>query len=944
MKELIKNTKMLWFFIMAISFIGCNDDDDANLPELVASFAHTINEDTGAVSFLNLSENADSYTWDFGDGTTSTEINPIRSFPTGTYTIELSAKNAAGASGKFTDEIVIDIPLPINFPINFDDPNVKYDITTFSGVAFEIVDNPDASGTNTSTSKVGAITNSGAAFEGFFFDLGMPLDLTTLKSVKVNFWSDTPIDVLLKLEQGTGADAETSASHGGTGWEEIIFNFSSDASYSRFTMFVDGSGTTAGTFYIDDITQIETPAATSGCTTTEIAATALPLNFEGCETFPSADNFGAGITSELASNPSKTGINTSDFVLKVDKPTGSDFFAGIQNTFASNFDLTTTNVFKAKVYSTKAGVIFRFELLANPNDGSIGNPAPVFVTVPTADEWIEVEFTFTGLPAGPTAYNQLVIKPDNDQADSAITDGGTYYFDDISLSESGGGGSTGQGSIDAACTGSSLQDFETADNSIFGDFGGGTAVIVDNPNTTVNTSAKVGQMQKFAGEVFGGTTMSLDAPQDFANGEVFTMDVFSQRASALTFKLEGLNIEKVITTAGTGWETMTFDFTGETGAAAVPAITLIFDNGTNGDAAGDPDAWTFLFDSLRLCDSGGGSTGQGSIDAACTGSSLQDFETADNSIFGDFGGGTAVIVDNPNTTVNTSAKVGQMQKFAGEVFGGTTMSLDAPQDFANGEVFTMDVFSQRASALTFKLEGLNIEKVITTAGTGWETMTFDFTGETGAAAVPAITLIFDNGTNGDAAGDPDAWTFLFDNLRLCDSGGGGGGTCPAPPAGDLVSNGDFETGTDSCWNVFQNGGTAVLDNTISNGGTWSGKLATNGPSNPAFKQEGIGVGTVIAGDVVQITFDHIGSVVQPGAVFNVLLFGEGAAPGASFTHVFSPAPALTGSWTTFTGTFTIPAGTDVTGGISFLIEAVCGGDAGCSVSANIDNVSVTLNP
>ena len=62
-----------------------------------------------------------------------------------------------------------------------------------------------------------------------------------------------------------------------------------------------------------------------------------------------------------------------------------------------------------------------------------------------------------------------------------------------------------------------------------------------------------------------------------------------------------------------------------------------------------------------------------------------------------------------------------------------------------------------------------------------------------------------------------------------------------------------------------------------------------------------------------------------------------------FTHVFSPAPTLAGSWTTFTGTFTIPA-VDVSEGISFLIETVCGGAAGCSVSANIDNVTVTLNP
>ncbi len=750
MKQLIKRTQIIWLFILAISFVGCNEDDDVNLPEVVASFAKTINADTGTVSFLNLSENADSYTWDFGDGTSSTEINPIKSFATGTYTVALTAENGAGASSTFEDELVVDIPLPVGLPITFDDPNVNYDVTTFGGVTFEIVDNPDASGSNTSNSKVGAITNGGAAFEGFYFDLGRPIDLATLKSIKVNFWSDTPIDVLLKLEEGTAGAVEATASHGGSGWEETFFNFDSDASYSRFTLFVDPSGTTAGTFYIDDIEQAETPAASSGCIGTPIPAVALPLDFEGCETFPSSDNFGAGITSELGQNPSKSGINTSDFVLKVDKPTGSDFFAGIQNTFASNFDLTTTNIFKVKVYSTKANAVIRFELALNPQSNPVtGNPAPVYVTVPNANEWTEVEVIFTGLPGAPTAYNQLVIKPDNDQTDSPITAGGTYYFDDLTLSSDSGSGGPGQGEIAVPCVGSLLQDYEAADNSIFSDFGGGTAVIIDNPNTTVNTSVKVGQMQKFAGEPFGGTTMSLDTPEDFANGEVFTMDVFSQKASALTFKLEGLNIEKVITTAGTGWETMTFDFTGETGAAAVPAITLIFDNGTPGDAAGDPDAWTFLFDNLRLCDSGGGGT---TCPAPPAGDLVSngDFEAGEGCWQLIQNGGTVTLSTTESNGGGTNSA--QIQTAPGvnpaikqERFGvgiylpnteyRVTFDIKASTPLTTGAVFKAFTFSEGADGSATPATQHILEGGLATVSNSWETKTYTFTSAANADQV-----------------------------------------------------------------------------------------------------------------------------------------------------------------------------------------------------------------
>ena len=454
MKQLTTKFKLVSVFVLAL-LLGCESDDSILLPTILSNFTFTLDEDTGTVEFINISEKATSYQWDFGDGDTSTEINPIKTYTaSGTYTVVLTASNTAGATSTFEDEITIVIKEPITLPITFDNNNVNYDlgVSTFNGAAFEILDNPDVSGTNDKSSKVGKITNSGAAFEGIFFDLGTPVDLSTEQTITANFWSEEPIDILMKLELGTGSETEVSASHGGTGWETISFNFASTESYSRITLFVDGPGTTAGDFFIDDVEQVETATTPSGCVDTPVAAAALPVDFEGCETFLSSENFGDGITSGLAENPSKAGINTSDFVLQVDKPSGSSFFAGIQNTFENNFDLTTTDVFKLKVYSTKANVVFRFELALNPQtDPVTGNPAPVFVTIPNANEWTEVEFTFTNLPGGPTAYNQLVIKPDNDEVDSAITEGGTYYIDDLTLGTSGGG-SGGSGFDDGLLT------------------------------------------------------------------------------------------------------------------------------------------------------------------------------------------------------------------------------------------------------------------------------------------------------------------------------------------------------------------------------------------------------------------------------------------------------------------------------------------------------------
>ena len=258
MKILIEKISLVAVVLALITFASCNDDEPVDvIPDPIAGFTQTVDQSTGEVFFINTSENAVKYSWDFGDGTTSIEVNPKKTYETGSYTVTLTATNEVDVSDTFEDTFTITVPEAITLPITFDGENVDYAASVFGGASFAIVENPDVSGTNDKAGNVGSVTNSGNAFEGLFFDLGESIDMSENMAVKMNFWSESAVDVLLKLEEGTAGAIETTASHGGTGWETITFNFSSEDQYSRLTMFVDGPGSTSGTFFFDDIEQTE---------------------------------------------------------------------------------------------------------------------------------------------------------------------------------------------------------------------------------------------------------------------------------------------------------------------------------------------------------------------------------------------------------------------------------------------------------------------------------------------------------------------------------------------------------------------------------------------------------------------------------------------------------------------------------------------------------------
>jgi hypothetical protein len=159
---------------------------------------------------------------------------------------------------------------------------------------------------------------------------------------------------------------------------------------------------------------------------------------------------------------------------------------------------------------------------------------------------------------------------------------------------------------------------------------------------------------------------------------------------------------------------------------------------------------------------------------------------------------------------------------------------------------------------------------------------------------------------------------------------------------ELTINGAFETGDNTGWLFFDqstsNGGTVALIDTDSNCGTYSAMVTSGSFNNPGIKQERFGVGTVTANQNIIVSFDYKAITLADGAIINVLAFTEGAVDVATHNLALAFVPS-TGNWNTQTYSFT--TGPDATGGISLLLEVVCGGAASCSGQVLFDNVSVT---
>ncbi len=88
--------------LLLITVVGCREEEPTDPTNTVASFQYLVSTDNFLeVSFSNFSQRADSYSWNFGDGNTSTEESPTHTYAAaGEYTVTLTAFGAENDSEK----------------------------------------------------------------------------------------------------------------------------------------------------------------------------------------------------------------------------------------------------------------------------------------------------------------------------------------------------------------------------------------------------------------------------------------------------------------------------------------------------------------------------------------------------------------------------------------------------------------------------------------------------------------------------------------------------------------------------------------------------------------------------------------------------------------------------------------------------------------------------
>lgn len=329
----------------------------------------------------------------------------------------------------------------------------QYFGSSLDGSLTEIIDNPDASGINTSGKVMQFVKPTGAQVWAGGFSNPDPtrnIDFTSNNKICIKVWMPRPGNVALKLENSiSGGDnwvinAETTVAGE---WVELCydatlpsieapFNPAAGHVYTRlviFAYFQQEPGAEDEVVYIDDF--ITKPAA---------SATTVVLDFEAEETSTIFQYFGSaldGQTTTIIANPDPSGINTSANVMSYIKPDDAQVWAGAFSNPDPTIpvDLSNGGEICVKVWSSAPG-----NLAIKLENSPSGDNWITTQQIEEGGKWVELCFNSAepsiegpNTPASGHLYERIVIFFDFGTAGGGVEK--TFYMDDLVVV---GGGSS----------------------------------------------------------------------------------------------------------------------------------------------------------------------------------------------------------------------------------------------------------------------------------------------------------------------------------------------------------------------------------------------------------------------------------------------------------------------------------------------------------------------
>ncbi|GGA86848.1 hypothetical protein GCM10008015_29400 [Flavobacterium palustre] len=375
-----------------------------------------------------------------GDAVSYTYQNP------GVYTIRVVSKSAAIQTTEFTQEFTVTV---VNKPFTSapTPPNRQAaDVISIYGSKYTNVAGtnyfPDwgqgsqgSSWTEFDLNGDKMLNYIKLSYQGIALADGTTIDVSGMEFIHMDVWTADLQKIETSLISKTNGEKPVVRDLTANQWTSIDIPISAFTSQGLtvadiFQLKFVGTPWAGGSVFIDNIYFYKTPSA----------LIEMPIDFESTTlTYPwagfGAADFGA-IPASVIINPDKSGNNLSNKVVKIEKPSGAQVWAGASLNLDTKVDFTKGTKVKVNVWSPKVGakILFKMEVSTSPKDGN-GNPT-VFVeveaTTTVANSWQVLTFDLTTAAAFNTvnAYDRVILFPDF----GVNGTGTTYYFDDIKQS------------------------------------------------------------------------------------------------------------------------------------------------------------------------------------------------------------------------------------------------------------------------------------------------------------------------------------------------------------------------------------------------------------------------------------------------------------------------------------------------------------------------------